>query len=136
MYVVGVVPHPDSVFPLPARERSPLLFYSPPYKGGVGRVTLKLAVSMKINELFRRMSVYKGNDGDTSMGDIDVALMSRFRDGDASAFDELIERHKRPLCNFFYKFFNFSNGIINIKSIFLNAYYTMCCIILLVMYIV
>ncbi len=39
------------------------------------------------------------------VGDPDVSRMLRFRDGDMSAFNELVERHKRPLINYFYRFF-------------------------------
>jgi len=38
------------------------------------------------------------------MGDVDVALMLRFQNGDIAAFNELVQKHKRPLVNFFYKF--------------------------------
>lgn len=38
------------------------------------------------------------------MGETDVALMLRFKDGDVSAFDEIVQRHKKPLINFFYRF--------------------------------
>lgn len=38
------------------------------------------------------------------MEDIDVALMLRFKEGDMSAFDEIVQRHKRSLINFFNRF--------------------------------
>ena len=39
------------------------------------------------------------------MEDPDVSCMLRFQNGDTSAFDELVQRHKKPLINFFYRFF-------------------------------
>jgi RNA polymerase sigma-70 factor (ECF subfamily) len=39
------------------------------------------------------------------MGNKDILLMFRFKNGDISAFDELVQRHKKPLMNFFYRFF-------------------------------
>ena len=38
------------------------------------------------------------------MEDRDVTLMLRFRDGDTSAFDSLVQRHKKGLVNYFYRF--------------------------------
>ncbi len=37
------------------------------------------------------------------VGDPDVSRMLRFQNGDISAFDELVERHKKPLINYFYR---------------------------------
>ena len=34
-----------------------------------------------------------------------MSRMLRFQNGDMSAFDELVQRHKKPLINFFYRFF-------------------------------
>ncbi len=38
------------------------------------------------------------------MHDRDVILMLNFREGDLSAFDELVRRHKGPLMNYLYRF--------------------------------
>ncbi len=35
--------------------------------------------------------------------DRDVILMRKFRDGDITAFDEIVQRHKKGLLNFFYR---------------------------------
>ncbi len=35
--------------------------------------------------------------------DPDVSRMLRFQNGDISAFNELVERHKKPLINYFYR---------------------------------
>lgn len=39
-------------------------------------------------------------------GDTDEDLMERFRDGDAGAFERLLERHQRGVYNFVYRFVN------------------------------
>jgi len=39
-------------------------------------------------------------------GDTDEDLMERFRDGDAAAFERLLERHQRGVYNFAFRFIN------------------------------